>query len=328
VKRIYFILILLALVTFWYFVFYSREHPQKITPVPAVSDLRLYVQSEDRRSGIIDAIREAKREVLIETYLISDKQVIDALEEAHRKGVAVNVIIECHPFGGGNINKKVIEEFKLRKINNKCASDKYSLTHEKAIVIDEEKAFVMTQNLTLSSFEKNREYVIEDRDKKDVDEIRKIFLSDWEEKAFVPTLTNIIESPNNARAGITSLIESAKNEIDIEMEVIEDIQIINLLKAKARNMKINLILPTVKQIGANKNEMEELRASGVNVRTMGEPYMHAKMILVDLSTAFIGSVNLTSASIDENRELGIILSQQDVVGGLSGTFLTDWERAN
>jgi phosphatidylserine/phosphatidylglycerophosphate/cardiolipin synthase-like enzyme len=50
------------------------------------------------------------------------------------------------------------------------------------------------------------------------------------------------------------------------------------------------------------------------------------MILVDRSKAYVGSVNLTSASIDENRELGIILSQGDVVNRLYEVFRGDWEK--
>ena len=38
----------------------------------------------------------------------------------------------------------------------------FSLTHEKSIVIDKNKAFILNQNLTASSFSKNREYDVLD----------------------------------------------------------------------------------------------------------------------------------------------------------------------
>lgn len=326
-KKFAFIVVLFVLVTFWYFAIYSREHPQKITPVPVASDLTLYVQPDSGRSAIEEAIKNARFEILMEIYLLSDREIIDAIESAHDRGVAVNIIIECHPFGGGNINKKTIDELNKKRINNKCASKNFALTHEKAVVVDASLAFIMTQNLTNSSFEKNREYDVRDADKKDVDEIRNIFLDDWKESSFIPTLNSIIESPNNSRAAITNLINSASQEIDIEMEIIDDTQIVGLLSKRAHEIKVNVILPTIKQINANKKSIDSLRNAGANVRVITDPYMHAKMILVDERRAYVGSINLTSASIDENRELGIILSQQDVTDKLQMTFFEDWSKA-
>jgi phosphatidylserine/phosphatidylglycerophosphate/cardiolipin synthase-like enzyme len=55
--------------------------------------------------------------------------------------------------------------------------------------------------------------------------------------------------------------------------------------------------------------------------------MHAKMILSDDTKAYIGSINFSAQSMDENRELGIILTQADSIQKLTTTFETDWESA-
>jgi phosphatidylserine/phosphatidylglycerophosphate/cardiolipin synthase-like enzyme len=53
-------------------------------------------------------------------------------------------------------------------------------------------------------------------------------------------------------------------------------------------------------------------------------YMHAKIIVVDGKTAFVGSENISTQSLDRNRELGIIVSDAGVLNTLQSTFQKDW----
>jgi phosphatidylserine/phosphatidylglycerophosphate/cardiolipin synthase-like enzyme len=53
-------------------------------------------------------------------------------------------------------------------------------------------------------------------------------------------------------------------------------------------------------------------------------YMHAKIIVVDGKTAFVGSENISTQSLDRNRELGIIVSDAGVFSTLQSTFQKDW----
>jgi phosphatidylserine/phosphatidylglycerophosphate/cardiolipin synthase-like enzyme len=55
--------------------------------------------------------------------------------------------------------------------------------------------------------------------------------------------------------------------------------------------------------------------------------MHAKMIISDDKKAYIGSINFSTQSMDKNRELGIILTQQDIIQTISTTFQKDWNTA-
>ena len=61
--------------------------------------------------------------------------------------------------------------------------------------------------------------------------------------------------------------------------------------------------------------------------------MHAKMILVDAmlengqfvsGPAFIGSQNLTTAAIANNREVGLVISDPTILNQLWQTFQQDW----
>ena len=56
-------------------------------------------------------------------------------------------------------------------------------------------------------------------------------------------------------------------------------------------------------------------------------YIHAKMILVDSRRVFLGSQNFSAASLDDNRELGIILSTGAIVRSMERTFAGDYAHA-
>jgi cardiolipin synthase len=44
----------------------------------------------------------------------------------------------------------------------------------------------------------------------------------------------------------------------------------------------------------------------------------------DGKKAFVGSENISTQALDANRELGIIVSDQDVLNTLQQTFQHDW----
>jgi phosphatidylserine/phosphatidylglycerophosphate/cardiolipin synthase-like enzyme len=52
--------------------------------------------------------------------------------------------------------------------------------------------------------------------------------------------------------------------------------------------------------------------------------MHAKIIVADGQKAFVGSENISTASLERNRELGLIVSDQNVLTTLQQTFQQDW----
>src|SRR6266852_5718030 len=147
VKKYFWIILPFVFVYVWYFSFYKNQHPAVVPVTPVASNLSLFVEPDDGRQPILDAIKNAKSEILVEVYLLSDKEVIQSLEDAKAKGLAVNVLLEEHPFGGGKINDKTKSELISRGISVSWTNPNFSLTHEKAIVIDASEGFILSQNL-------------------------------------------------------------------------------------------------------------------------------------------------------------------------------------
>jgi phosphatidylserine/phosphatidylglycerophosphate/cardiolipin synthase-like enzyme len=81
-----------------------------------------------------------------------------------------------------------------------------------------------------------------------------------------------------------------------------------------------------------KWEFAELSTAGVHVRTYADAddaplYIHAKMIVADNTRAFVGSENFSETSLNENRELGIMISDSAIIKSLLKTFADDWRGA-
>lgn len=288
------------------------------------TNLVLFIQPDTGRTPLLSAIDNAQNEIDIEVYLLSDRELISHLISAKQKGISVNILLEQHPFGGSNT--KVYQELSDSGINVSWANPSFALTHEKSIVIDKKIAFILSQNLSASSFTKNREYDIEDTDPQDVLEVENIFHSDWDRKSFFPTDPHLLISPVSSRNALSQLLGLPVNMLQIEMEVIDDKSITNELCETAQKEKVEIILPTLSQMASNQQAISDLQNCNVAIKALSSPYIHAKMILAG-TTAYIGSVNLTTQSMDENRELGITITQPDIISTLSNTFQTDWNKA-
>lgn len=325
-KRLLFLVFLLVI----YCVYFLTHLPHTAPPtvLGTSANLFLFEQPQSGKDPLLSAISSAQKEVDVEVYLLSDSDVIASLLGACQRGIVVQVILEEHPFGGGNSNQKTEQLLQDSCVHLQWSNPSFSLTHEKTVAIDSSEVFILNQNLTASSFSKNREYDIIDRNALDIEEIKNIFNADWHRSSVSLSDENLVVSPVNSRDKLTALINSEVQTLSIETEVIDDPQIITLLSQKAKNTQVQLLIPSFSQVGANKKNAVQLQSSGVEVKTLRSPYIHAKLILADGKKAYVGSVNLTAQSMDANREVGILIAQQDIVAQLNQDFHSDWEKAN
>lgn len=286
----------------------------------ASTNLTLFVEPDDGRQPLLDIINSAHKEILLTVYLLSDPDVELYLAEAKKRGVEVKVLLEEHPFGGAGLNPKAKEVLEKAGAEVRWANPSFTLTHEKTIVVDGRIVCILTMNLSKTAFSKNREYNTCDQNPGEVTEAKMIFEADWERKGYLPGQPNLVVSPENSRGKLTAFIKSATKSLDVEVEVLEDQRIIDLLAQKATEIPVRIILPPVSKVDTNKKALDKLKA-----KILSSPYIHAKLIVVDGERAYLGSVNLSSQSLDQNRELGILIAQSDIMERINQVFNQDWE---
>ena len=293
----------------------------------AKANLVLFEEPLAGKDPILSLVGTAQQSIDITMYLLSDREIIQSLLTACGHGIRVRVLLEQHPFGGGNVNEQTMRLLSGSCVQVQWANPAFPLTHEKTIILDERLVFILDQNLTKSAFVKNREYNVFDSNPQDVFEAEKVFTADWNRTQYQPGTSHLLIGPVNARSGIFSLLTSAQHTIQIESEVIGDPSVVHFLEEKAKTVTIEIIVPSFSQVRANSQIAKQFLQHGIMVKTIKNPYMHAKLLLIDGREAYIGSINLTTQSMDENREVGILIEQPDVIAQLQTSFLSDWDIA-
>ena len=306
----------------------STTSTLSILPLPKAQQTRkLFIEPDAGESIILDAINTAHRSIWLEMYLLTDTSIIQALENVAHHKVAVRVMLEPAPYGGGS-PQDVIDELKLAGIMVKTTSPNFTLTHEKGMVIDGNTAFIMSCNFTYSALNgTNREYGVIDTVAQDVQGVTDIFNADWNRT--LPHITNasLVISPTNSRTALTTLIMSAKKTLILEEEEMLDDSVEQaLVSAAHRGVSVQVILPTPYkgESDSNSSGIAVLKKGSVQVKEDPQLYIHAKMIVADGVQAFVGSENISAPSLDGNRELGILLTDKGTLMTLQKTFQQDW----
>ncbi len=300
-----------------------------------VQGVQVFVEPDDGEQVITNAITNAQKSIWLEIYILSDRNVIRALEEAANRGLDVRVMLEPHPFGGGTSPPKTLDTLAAAGIKTQFTNPSFSLTHEKGMIIDSTTAFIMTSNFSRSALGgssgssgyRNREYGIIDTNQQDVQAISAIFIADWNHSTAQFNDPNLVVSPINSRNDFTTLINSAHSTLLIEAEEMNDAAIEQALaNATQRGVQVEVILPTANNSSSDSNSsgIATIKQGGVQVKEDPQLYIHAKIIIVDSRIAFVGSENISAQSLDQNRELGIIVSDSSVLNKLQTTFQSDW----
>ena len=149
-----------------------------------VRGVSVFVEPDAGEQPILGAIKGAAHSVWVEVYLLTDTNVIHALEDAAGRGVDVRVLLEDHPFGGGSVSPtETLENLNAAGVKAKASNPAYTFTHEKAMLVDSATAYILTCNLSRAalggnSSTANREYGVIDTHSDDVAALRAIFEAD------------------------------------------------------------------------------------------------------------------------------------------------------
>lgn len=296
--------------------------PGPVAPTLAVAGI--FVEPDDGRAPILDELAAARESIALQVYLLSDEEIIAALEDAAARGLRVRVMLEEHPFGGAGGQPAIAARLQRAGIDVRWGDPVFRFSHIKTFVIDDRVAIIMNLNLTESAFTGNRELAVITTRPEDVAQAAAIFEADWERTGADPA-GPLVVSPTNSRAELLALIDRARTTLDVYAEVVRDDELLGaMVEAVERGVTVRLVMSGDAE-DSNARDRAKLAAAGIQVYLNNEVYIHAKMFLADGSELFIGSQNLTATSLDQNRELGLILRDAGSIERASRVFARDLE---
>jgi len=263
---------------------------------------RILFEPSERRGAILHLIGAARERLILSLFRCTDCWVLGALAAAVRRGVRVDALLTARARGW---RKKLeglgvlLESMGVHVQAYRRAEVKY---HAKYIVADDALALVSSLNFTRKCFHDTCDFILTTSDAGVVAGLQALFEADCHGSAapFSEGISGrLIVGPERGRAGVERLLMQARRRIRIVDHRISDPRIVALLESR--------------------------RAAGIAVETLerhdvGDLVSHGKLILIDDASALIGSMALSTASLDSRRELAIVIRDPHCVRSLSGVY--------
>jgi cardiolipin synthase len=313
--------------------------------------------------AMLEAIRGAKRRISFETYIYDvgevARQFTSALEEAARRGVRVNLVVDS--VGASGMETEDIKRLEAAgcRIGAFNALKWYNLeevnyrTHRKILVVDGEVGFTggagIADHWLGNAQDKNhwRDTQIQMRGPI-VRIVEAAFYENFIETAgaVTPELDDttsdtdesgrsfaLRSSPTGGSNDLKRLyllaIASARRSLDITTPyfVPDESSEWSLQEAVTRGVKVRILVEgditdamPVKY--ASRNVYDRLLSMGIEIYEYQPTMMHTKVVVVDGAWSMFGSANFDNRSLELNDELNVAVSDRD----LARRLLDDFER--
>jgi phosphatidylserine/phosphatidylglycerophosphate/cardiolipin synthase-like enzyme len=262
-------------------------------------------------------------------YELTDTTASGYLVALGKAGIKVRVILDQN--NEKSANTPAYDQLNgATNVSVVWANPVYAVTHEKSIVVDDDAALIMTYNLTSQYYSTSRDFGVFDNDPSDVSAIETTFNADFAYDSITPPDgDDLIWSPTNSQASLLALINGSSHSLLVENEEMSDTNIVSALGSAAKRGVACTVVMTYSS--DYESELNTLEADGCKVATYASTaslYIHAKAILADYgysgAKVYLGSENFSSASLTENRELGLIISDPAIMSSVNTTITSDY----
>ncbi|MBF9072774.1 phospholipase D-like domain-containing protein [Streptacidiphilus fuscans] len=260
-------------------------------------------------------------------YELNDTTAVNDLIAREQAGVKVRVILDERE---KSTNSSAYSKLKAAGVGVVYSSTTYYYTHQKTITVNGTESLILTGNLTSEYYPTSRDYGVFDNDVNDVAAVEKVFNADYAHTAVTPgDGDNLLWSPTDSQTRLLSVINGATKTLDVEEEEFSDTAVVNAITARAKaGVKVRVVLETPADYSSEVSAVQAAGGTVVGYSSSTGFYVHAKAIVADygLPTMKVeaGSMNVTSNSLQNNRELGVILTDSGVASVIETTFAGDY----
>lgn len=295
----------------------------------------LIVVPDDGIEPFQEAIRSARATLDIKMFQFTEPRLWQEVADAHHRGIKVRVMLNPSRFTGEHDNDEAFDFFKKEGVPVQETNPKYPITHEKSMVVDGKKAFIMSLNWAPKYFGDTRDYALVTTVTSEVKEVADCFHADWKQASFVPpTPSTLIWSVGSSRQEVIHFIRSAQKTLYVQHEKYVDTPVIEaLVEARAkRNVKVHAMALPIHSLRdfyrmegiAGLRLLEDL---GIHIHKLHGLHLHAKLIIADEERALLSSFNFYPKCFNERRELGIRFEDRALIERLVKVFQIDWENS-
>ena len=300
-------------------------HPGAVARTAAASPLQLITEPRAGDAPFLDLIAGARSSVTLTMYELEDRAIERGLAAAAARGVNVRVMLNGGYYDEREyVNQPAYSYLVGHGVHVRYSPSYFALTHQKTLTVDGRAAVIMTLNFD-GEYATTRDYAVVDRRSADVRAIITTFNADYSGHQLNPSdgTGDLVWSPG-AAGTFLHLIDRARRSIALENEEMEYRPATDALCAAARRgVEVRIVMSYESEWEA---AFTTLTGCGAHVHLYyGQGYyIHAKLLLVDGREALVGSQNLSTTSLDDNRELSIELTSRPLIAQLTAAFNSDY----
>jgi cardiolipin synthase len=298
---------------------------------PPATALTVLAEPQAGIGPVDQIITGARSSIDLTMYELNDPVAEADLAADAARGVDVRVILDRH----------------LEKSRNTAAYDYLTARHvhvawapagttyhQKTLTVDDATSVIMTLNLVAEDYAGTRDFAVIDKTPADVAAIVATFNADYAGHAVTPPDgADLVWSPTNAEPSILSVINGASRTLAVENEEMDDSAVTGALE-RAAHRGVNVTL-TMTADSEWDTALRELAGAGVHIRLYPDDshalYIHAKAIVANAGQpgqrVLVGSENFSVASLDYNRELGLVTTAPAVVAAINTALASDYAGA-
>lgn len=301
--------------------------------------INLYILPDEGRKIYLEAFNSAEKTIDIMAYKFTDMQLTAALKKACKRGVKVRVLSESNTYIHSRTSSKKVSLESIEKFGAQLFYTPKTIKqiHGKLIIIDKKIAMISTGNFDQESFDgikgkepAARDFFITTSEPNVVKNLQDIFNKDINEKKIKSNIDYkpLIIGPCHQRQKFLDLINNSNKSIKIYQQSLQDKQIVNaLIKACKRGIKVNILMqpfPFGNKYDPNIPNQKLISKAGGTIYLSQDLYIHAKVMIIDegekSAIMYLGSCNFYKPSIDNSREIGILILDKTSISYLNSIF--------
>ena len=324
------------------------------TTVSLTHTLYVFPEADGSITPLYALVNSAQQNIDLSMWALTDATFSADLVAACNRGVHVRVILDQ----AEELSDNTPAFNQLNAVPN-CkavwANATFAENHEKSFIVDSTQVAIMTLNLQAVAYSSTRDFAMVENDPEDIAAIQSTFNADFaagttasgvygkSDFNYQPGLGEVsalpggdlIWSPGNAQDDMLAIINNATSTLLLEAEEMDAPNITSaLVTACQSGIQVHIVM-TDDTVDYGP-ELAALAAAGCGLELYpneGEYsglifYVHAKAAIADYGlptqVVYMGSVNYDVASMTENRELGMYVTDPASIQVLYNTMASDY----
>ena len=264
---------------------------------------------------IIDDILNAKNNIRMAMYYLTNKNITKALLNAKKRGINIEIITDDSKIKSKRYKSLINYGISIRDDENKKA-----LMHNKILIIDENITWIGSGNYTVYAFYRNYDNFVRIKDNDIGNYYTKKFKNLYEhnQSKIKPYQNKNLEiyfsKDSNIETKIIENIDKSEKNISLMMFAFTNKNIANaLINAQKRGIIIKVILDRVQNNFQKYSVYKYLKSNNINVKLDKNRFkLHNKVLIIDDNIVITGSYNYTKQANTYNDENILIIKDRNI----------------